>query len=376
MRDSGFRSETLRFGRPGEASDDSTSDDLRLIPGASVGDGRYRLLLWHGGLEHLQFWQALDTTLHRQVALTLVDPDGRLPDEQIQAIVSRTLSLSRLDMPGMARVLQVVRAAPGAIVVAEWIRGATLAEVADTDPSPVGAARAMRSLAAAAEAAHRGGTALSIDHPSRVRVSIEGHVALAFPATMPDATRGGRPARHRRLPLRAAGRPLAAPPARGAQRSGPRAGRDRSPAERPHGHRRRYSFPNLGRRDGLVAGVRRDPQRHNASEHAGAGHRRSRSGRMRHPRADGLPCAAAPFACDAPAQPLADGGGSWHSPGPADRPRRGRGRHRCGGAAGGRGAEPHHGSRNYRHLPRGSARPSRRRRPRRLSRPRPAAAWW
>ena len=157
-------------------------------PGAPVGDGRYRLLLSHGGSEHLQFWQALDTTLHRQVALTLVDPDGRLPDEQIQTIVARTLWLSRLDMPGMARVLQVARAAPGAIVVAEWIRGATLAEVADTDPSPVGAARAMQSLAAAAEAAHRAGTALSIDHPSRVRVSIEGHVALAFPATMPDAT--------------------------------------------------------------------------------------------------------------------------------------------------------------------------------------------
>ena len=182
-------SETTRFAVAGEDPDDSASDDLRLIPGAFVGDGRYRLLLWHGGLEHLQFWQALDTTLHRQVALTLVDPDGRLPDEQIQAIVSRTLSLSRLDMPGIGRVLQVVRAAPGAIVVAEWIRGATLAEVADTNPPPVGAARAMQSLAAAAEAAHRGGTALSIDHPSRVRVSIEGHVALAFPATMPDATR-------------------------------------------------------------------------------------------------------------------------------------------------------------------------------------------
>ena len=46
----------------------------------------------------------------------------------------------------------------------------------------------MQTLAAAAEQAHRAGVALSIDHPSRVRVSIEGDVALAFPATMPDAT--------------------------------------------------------------------------------------------------------------------------------------------------------------------------------------------
>ena len=59
--------------------------------------------------------------------------------------------------------------------------------MADTAPSPVGAVRAMQSLAAAADTAHRAGVALSIDHPSRVRVSIEGDVVLAYPATMPDA---------------------------------------------------------------------------------------------------------------------------------------------------------------------------------------------
>ena len=73
-------------------------------------------------------------------------------------------------------------------MVSEWIRGGSLAEVADTAPSPIGGARAIQSLAAAAEVAHRNGVALSVDHPSRIRVSIEGDVVLAFPATMPDAT--------------------------------------------------------------------------------------------------------------------------------------------------------------------------------------------
>src|SRR6202011_3715822 len=36
--------------------------------------------------------------------------------------------------------------------------------------------------------AYRSGVLLSVDHPSRVRVSIEGDVALAFPATMPGWT--------------------------------------------------------------------------------------------------------------------------------------------------------------------------------------------
>ncbi|NKE29350.1 murein biosynthesis protein MurJ, partial [Mycobacterium tuberculosis] len=149
--------------------------------------GRYRLLIFHGGVPPLQFWQALDTALDRQVALTFVDPQGVLPDDVLQETLSRTLRLSRIDKPGVARVLDVVHTRAGGLVVAEWIRGGSLQEVADTSPSPVGAIRAMQSLAAAADAAHRAGVALSIDHPSRVRVSIDGDVVLAYPATMPDA---------------------------------------------------------------------------------------------------------------------------------------------------------------------------------------------
>jgi putative peptidoglycan lipid II flippase len=162
-------------------------DDVHLVPGARIAGGRYRLLVFHGGAPPLQFWQALDTALDRQVALTFVDPDGALPGDVLQEILSRTLRLSRIDKPGIARVLDVVHTGSGGLVVAEWVRGGSLQEVADTAPSPVGAVRAMQSLAAAADAAHRAGVALSIDHPSRVRVSIEGDVVLAYPATMPDA---------------------------------------------------------------------------------------------------------------------------------------------------------------------------------------------
>ncbi len=163
-------------------------DELHLVPGASIARGRYRLLVFHGGAPHLQFWQALDTALNRQVALTFVDPDGALPDDHLREILSRTMRLSRIDKLGIARILDVVHTGTGGLVVAEWVRGGSLQEVADTSPSAVGAARAMQTLAAAAEAAHHAGVALSIDHPSRVRVSIEGDVVLAFPATMPEAT--------------------------------------------------------------------------------------------------------------------------------------------------------------------------------------------
>ncbi len=182
--------EPLAFDPPREPPIEAATadEDVHLIPGATVGRGRYRLLVFHGGPPHLQFWQALDTALDRQVALTFVDPDGALPGERVRDILSRTMRLGRIDKPGVARVLDVTNTGSGGLIVSEWIRGGSLAEVADTAPSPVGGARAVQSLAAAAEAAHRAGVALSIDHPSRVRVSIDGDVALAFPATMPDAT--------------------------------------------------------------------------------------------------------------------------------------------------------------------------------------------
>ena len=105
-------------------------DELNLMPGATIADGRYRLLVFHGGPDHLQFWQALDTALDRQVALTFVDPDGQLPADAVQDILSRTLRLSRINMPGIARVLDVARTPTGGLIVSEWIRGGSLQEVA------------------------------------------------------------------------------------------------------------------------------------------------------------------------------------------------------------------------------------------------------
>ncbi|WP_285030323.1 murein biosynthesis integral membrane protein MurJ [Mycolicibacterium sp. lyk4-40-TYG-92] len=162
--------------------------DIALRAGAVVADGRYRLLVFHGGPPDLQFWHALDIALDRQVALTFVDHDGELPESMVQEILTRTSKLSHIEGPGLARILDVTRLGRGGLVVSEWIRGGSLAEVAATEPSPMGGARAIQSLASTAESAHRTGVALSVDHPGRIRVSIEGDVVLAFPGTLPSAT--------------------------------------------------------------------------------------------------------------------------------------------------------------------------------------------
>jgi putative peptidoglycan lipid II flippase len=162
----------------------------RLVPGAAVAGGRYRLLVAHGGSGLLRFWQARDTVLERDVALTFVDADqtgpaqrqhGTTEPEGPQTVLTRTLHLGRIDSPGLARVLDVVRGSSGGIVVAEWTNGRSLKDVAATNPPPVGAARAVRALAGAAEAAHRYGAVLGLDHPDRIRISAEGNAVLAFP---------------------------------------------------------------------------------------------------------------------------------------------------------------------------------------------------
>jgi putative peptidoglycan lipid II flippase len=157
-------------------------------PGVSVGHGRYRLLASHGGRPQLQFWHGLDLASGQEVALTLVDPDGELPEEFVHEILARTVRLKGIDMPGIAGVLEVLHTGRFGVVVSEWIHGGALGKIAETAPSPTSVAGAMQSLAAAAEAAHRAGLVLSLDDPARLRLRLDGHAALAFPATMPEAT--------------------------------------------------------------------------------------------------------------------------------------------------------------------------------------------
>ncbi|MCW4354805.1 murein biosynthesis integral membrane protein MurJ [Hoyosella sp. YIM 151337] len=163
----------------------------RLIPGTIVAGGRYRLVEEHGRARGLRFWQAWDLKLERDVALTFVTAattaESEHGGERHDVLLARTLRLAKLDSPGLARVLDVVKGRAGGIVIAEWTPGQSLGEIARTNPSPAGAARAIRTLAGAAEAAHRSGTALSIDHPDRIRINSAGDAVLAFPGTAADA---------------------------------------------------------------------------------------------------------------------------------------------------------------------------------------------
>ncbi|WP_142282014.1 protein kinase family protein [Mycobacterium sp. IEC1808] len=166
----------------------SPREKAPLVAGATIAGGRIRLMIFYGKSSHLQFWQAADTVTGQHLAVTVVDSENSLPTSTVDAILSNTASLRSIESPGLARVIDVGRDWCGGVVVSDWTRGATLKEVARTQPSPVGVADAVLSLAETADVVHGAGFALSIDHPERIRVSVDRRLVLAFPATMPNTT--------------------------------------------------------------------------------------------------------------------------------------------------------------------------------------------
>ncbi len=171
--------------------------------------GRYRLRTRVGSdlAAGAEFWQAEDTVLRRDVAVTILralapehgaiggdeDPTG---NSRAEEMIVRALRSGSFEHSGCARLLDVL--SPGGsglppdvlgAAVTEWVSGRSLAEaVAEGMLKPLAAARAVAPLAAAAEAAHRHGFVLGCDHPQRVRITPDGRARMCFALPRPDLT--------------------------------------------------------------------------------------------------------------------------------------------------------------------------------------------
>ncbi len=177
--------------------------------------GRYRLRTRIGSdtAAGAEFWRAEDTMLRRDVAITVLrrlapDPetgpaaDGAEADgesvgtSRAGEMMVRALRSGSFEHAGCARLLDVLAPGSGGMpadvlgaAVTEWVPGRSLAEVvADGLTKPTAVARGVAPLAAAAEAAHRRGLVLGIDHPQRVRVTPEGRVMVGFALPRPTVT--------------------------------------------------------------------------------------------------------------------------------------------------------------------------------------------
>ena len=233
--------------RTGRSRPPPSDEDVHLIPGATIAGGRYRLLVFHGGPPHLQFWQALDTALDRQVALTFVDPDAALPDEELQEILARTLRLSRIERPGIARVLDVANTGSGGLVVSR-VDPRRVAAGGRRDVAVADRRRPRHPVAGRGRRGRAPGRGRAVDRPSQPG---PGQHRRRRRAGVPRDHAGrharGRHPRHRRGAVRAAGQPLAAARVRRAQRDGACRRRRRGRARRTPRRRPRHPVPDLGR---------------------------------------------------------------------------------------------------------------------------------
>lgn len=170
----------------------------RLVPGAPVSDGRFRLLMDHGSAPGARFWQAREQRTGRQVALVFVDTSGSAPlapasPEHAATVAAevtrRTRQLARLQHPAVARSIEVTGYRSGCLVVADWVEGSPLKKVAGLpDVNSRAAVYALADLADAAGCARDAGLALGLDNWARVRITTDGRAVLAFPAVMPGAS--------------------------------------------------------------------------------------------------------------------------------------------------------------------------------------------
>ena len=171
----------------------------RLVPGASVSDGRYRLIRDHGATTGARFWQAREVATGAPVALTFVDTTGAAPmapatprEAALQAagVARRTRKLANLHHPAVADNIEILSYRTGSLIVADWIEGSSVKAVAESGQTlhTEAVANALAPLAGALAAAHEAGIPLGLDNRQRLRVDTDGHVRLAFPAILPDAS--------------------------------------------------------------------------------------------------------------------------------------------------------------------------------------------
>nr|WP_231837802.1 murein biosynthesis integral membrane protein MurJ [Corynebacterium urealyticum] len=196
----------------------------RLVPGAPILDGRYRLLADHGGSTAARFWQARRTATGELVGLTILDPlaavrQGKRPGEYVpnqsrlvmqikqeMSQKSRAMmeaqeaalahALENADdgaegeeanpLAGLTQIQQVIDSPGSVVVVSDWTDGSALSAVADSSPDPLAVGFAVADLAEAAAEMHDHGLALGVDHRDRIRISTAGGAVLAFPGYLPN----------------------------------------------------------------------------------------------------------------------------------------------------------------------------------------------
>ena len=102
----------------------------------------------------------------------------------------RTRKMAKLHLPAVAENIEILSYRSGALVVADWVEGSSVKAVAESGQTlhTEAVANALAPLAGAMAAAHEADVPLGLDNRQQLRIDHEGHVRLAFPVVLPDAS--------------------------------------------------------------------------------------------------------------------------------------------------------------------------------------------
>lgn len=164
----------------------------RLVPGAPVSDGRFRLLADHGSVPGARFWQAKELATGREVALSFVDTTGSAPMAPTSSAAAAGIAseVSRRTRKVAGPDVEALAYRAGCLIVADWVPGSSLKAVAESDDrlDPQAVALALAPLVESAARAHESNSPLGLDNRARIRISTDGTAVLAFPAVLPGAS--------------------------------------------------------------------------------------------------------------------------------------------------------------------------------------------
>jgi eukaryotic-like serine/threonine-protein kinase len=148
-----------------------------MIPGTKIGPYEIRSTLGEGGMGVV--FRALDTKLHREVALKFLPEQFAQDPERLSRFEREAHLLASLNHPNIAQIYGLEDSTSSQCIAMELVEGETLAERLQAGPMPVPEAlKVAKQVAEALEAAHEKGIIHRDLKPANIKIRPDGAVKV------------------------------------------------------------------------------------------------------------------------------------------------------------------------------------------------------
>src|SRR5688572_14968424 len=146
------------------------------LSGQRFGHIRVAEALGEGGMGMV--YAGFDETLHRRVAVKVLQDDQRLDPEARARLIREARSLSQLDHPNICRIHDYIEGDRVDLLILEYIEGKTLLDAIEAGLTPAEKMHIATALAGVLVAAHRAGIVHRDLKPENVMLTSKGEVKV------------------------------------------------------------------------------------------------------------------------------------------------------------------------------------------------------